>query len=72
MRFNENGKLNSKGLSIRGQFFLTEDLKVMSPKRTPQSNVTRIRNVLQKRGKNKRKLYTKECGLNKGTKKENA
>ena len=36
--------------------------------RTPRSNVTRMCKISEKRGKNKGKLYTKECGLNKITK----
>ena len=35
---------------------------------TPRSNVTRMCEISEKRGKNKDKLYTKECGLNKNTK----
>ena len=36
---------------------------------TPWSNVTRMCENSKKRGKNKGKLYTKECRLNKNTKK---
>ena len=37
-------------------------------KPTPRSNVTRMCEISEKRGKNKGKLYTKECGLNKNRK----
>ena len=35
---------------------------------TLRSNVTRMCEISEKRGKNKGKLHTKECGLNKNTK----
>ena len=43
-------------------------LELLHPLGTPRSNVTRMCEISEKRWKNKGKLYTKECGLNKNTK----